>query len=72
MKADELREMTLEEIRAKRKDLSKELSMLKFQHVTSQLENPLKIRLTRRDMARVETILNEKGSEGNEESGDGN
>ncbi len=59
MKASEIREMSLDELRAKEAELNKELFNLRMRHSTGQLENPLKIRLVRRDIARVKTILRE-------------
>ena len=64
MKATELREMTVEELRAKENDLAEQLFALRLQRVTGQLENAAKLRQARRDMARVLTVLKEQGSEG--------
>ena len=55
MKADALREMTVEELASKIIELKEELFNLRFQLATGQLENPV-----RRDIARCKTILNEK------------
>lgn len=63
MKAKELRNMSAEELGAKAEELKKELFNLKMRHATSQLENPLKIRLLRRDVARVNTIAASKKGE---------
>ncbi len=63
MKAKELRNMSAEELGAKAEELKKELFNLKMRHATSQLENPLKIRLLRRDVARVNTIAASKKEE---------
>jgi len=63
VKAKELRKMTAEELGAKAEELKKELFNLKMRHTTSQLENPLKIRLLRRDVARVNTIAAVKKEE---------
>jgi large subunit ribosomal protein L29 len=60
MKAVELREMTLEELRAREEDLSEELARLKIQLSIKRLDNPLQVRVTRRELARVKTIINEK------------
>jgi len=60
MKAEKLREMTGEELELKLKDLKEELFNLRFQNATAQLENPLRIRKVRRDIARVKTVLREK------------
>ncbi len=55
--------MTAEELGAKTEELKKELFNLRMRHATSQLENPLKIRLLRRDIARVNTIAKSKREE---------
>jgi len=60
MKAGEIRELSLEEIVRKRDDLSQEIFNLRFQHGVGQLENTAKLKQTRRDIARVNTILREK------------
>ena len=60
MKASELREMTREELRDKEVELAQQLFNLRLQKVTGQLENPAKVHQTRRDMARVLTVLGEK------------
>ena len=60
MKADKVREMTAEELNAKERELSEQLFKLRFQKSIGQLDNALKIRETRRDIARVKTILSEK------------
>ncbi len=66
MKAAELREMTTEELRKKEQELRKELFNLRFQHATHQLENTARIKLVRRDIARVNTVIREKQLEGAE------
>jgi large subunit ribosomal protein L29 len=60
MKVNELREQTKEELEAKLLDIKKSVFNLKFQKATGQLENPLKIRNLRKDIARIETLLKEK------------
>ena len=60
MKAEELREQTVEDLRAKEVELAEQLFALRLQKVTGQLENPAKITAVRRDMARVLTVLGEK------------
>lgn len=59
MKADEIRQMTPEEIQQHIRDLTEELFNLRFQRVTRQLDDPLRIRRIRRDIARLKTILHE-------------
>lgn len=60
MKADKLRELSEAELEEKIKDLQEELFNLKFQLAIGQIENPLKIRLVRRDVARAKTLLWER------------
>ena len=60
MKANEIRNLTAEELNAKLLDLKKDLFMLRMQHATNHLDNPVKIAAVRRDIARVKTVLREK------------
>ncbi len=60
MKAGELRKLKPEELRKKADELKMELLKLRFQQKISGLDDPMKIRNTRRDIARVLTILREK------------
>ena len=60
MEAKDIREHSLKELRAKELDLQQELFNLKFQLQTGQLENASKIKGTKKDLARVKTILREK------------
>lgn len=57
MKASEIRALSAEEMRRKVDDLKQELFNLRFQHETGQLENPQKMKQTKRDIARVKTII---------------
>jgi large subunit ribosomal protein L29 len=57
MKPREIRDMTADEIRRKVVDLQEELFNLRFQHEIGQLENRAKLRQTRRDIARLLTVL---------------
>ena len=59
-KISEFRTKTVEELRQEEKDLRKELFNLRFQKVTGEIENPLRIRRVRKDIARVLTVINEK------------
>ena len=61
MKAAELREMTAVELTKKLSELKEELFNLRFQHAINQLENPGRIEIVKKDIARVMTILAEKG-----------
>jgi large subunit ribosomal protein L29 len=60
MDASELRDKTPDQLRDELTKLKKEQFNLRFQAATSQLENPARMRLARRDAARIKTILNEK------------
>jgi large subunit ribosomal protein L29 len=60
MKAKELREKTVEELRAKERELAEQLFALRLQRVTGQLEKPSKMRAARRELARVLTVLREQ------------
>ena len=60
MKAKDLREMTTAELEAKLADLKKDLFFLRMQHATNQLDNPLKINLVKKDIARIKTVIREK------------
>jgi large subunit ribosomal protein L29 len=60
MKAIELKEQTIEELETKLAEIKKSLFSLKLQKSTGQLENPLKIRNLRKDIARIKTMLREK------------
>lgn len=64
MKASEIRARTDEELRTNLRELEQELFNLRFQMVTGQLENPLRARNVRRDIARIKTILRERQLEG--------
>jgi len=60
MKTEEIRKMSVEEIQAKLSDMREELMKLRFQQVTGQLTDTSHLRLLRRDVARMETIFNER------------
>ena len=67
MKYAEVAKLSDDELAKKLEEGRAELFNLRFQHVTGQLENPILLRQTRRDIARVKTIIREKeiaGSEG--------
>jgi large subunit ribosomal protein L29 len=59
MKASEVRKMNAEQLNEKLTGLKKDLFYLRMQHATNQLDNPLKIKETKRDIARVKTVLRE-------------
>lgn len=60
MKANELRILDEDGLRDKMKELKETLFNLRFQHATGQLDNPMKIKETRRDIARVCTVMTER------------
>ncbi|HBG76031.1 50S ribosomal protein L29 [Eubacteriales bacterium mix99] len=60
MKANEFRDMTQDELNQKCSELKSELFNLRFQLATGQLENPMRIREVKKDIARVKTILRER------------
>lgn len=60
MKANEIRDLTTEEIMRKVDDLKQELFNLRFQLATGQLDNPMRIRQVRKDIARAKTILRQR------------
>jgi large subunit ribosomal protein L29 len=59
MNASEIRELTVDEMQRKLTDLKQELFNLRFQHEIGQLENPRKIKETRQDVARLQTVIRE-------------
>jgi large subunit ribosomal protein L29 len=59
MKVNEIRELTYEELGAKLNDLKAELFNLRFQHATSQLDNPMKLAEVKKSIARVKTVMRE-------------
>jgi large subunit ribosomal protein L29 len=60
VKADAVREMSIEDLRGKERELSEQLFRLRFQQSIGQLDNALTLRLTRRDIARVKTVIRQK------------
>jgi len=60
MKADTIRDMTIEEMRQKMSAKNEELLNLRFQNTIGQVENPQRIKTVRRTIARIKTILNQK------------
>ncbi len=60
VKATAMREMNADEIRTRVAELREELFNLRFRNTMKQLDNPLKIRESRREMARLLTVLHEK------------
>ena len=64
MEAKELREMSVDDLTQKQASLRDEICHLKLKRATSRLDNPMKLRETKRDLARVETILRQKALQG--------
>ena len=60
MKAKELKNLSVEELTKKLGELKKDLFMLRMQHATNQLDNPVKIAAVKKDIARIKTIIREK------------
>ena len=60
MKAKEIRELSVEEIRTRISEESERLKHLSFQHAIAEIQNPIQLRSTRRLVARLNTILKQK------------
>lgn len=65
MKTSDIRKMTSQELTKKLDDLKEELFNLRFQHAINQLENPMRLNVVKKDIARVKTIITEKELEEN-------
>lgn len=59
IKMEEIKQLPLEELKVRLQDAEEELGNLKFQLALHQLDNPLKVRIARRDVARLRTVLRE-------------
>jgi large subunit ribosomal protein L29 len=59
MKLREMRELSVDELQTKEAELKDQLFKLRFQHALGQLENPLKVKNIRKDIARIKTLLKE-------------
>jgi large subunit ribosomal protein L29 len=64
MKISELRDLSNEELQAKAADIKKELFNLRVQQAMGQIENPMRLRMLRRDIAKAKTVLKEKYGRG--------
>jgi large subunit ribosomal protein L29 len=62
MKISELREITADELLKKEQDMRKELFNLRFQQATGEIENPMRIRTLKKDIARILTVITEKNN----------
>ena len=56
----EIRELSVEKLEEKLQELKKDLFMLRMQHATNQLDNPMQIANVKKDIARIKTIIREK------------
>ena len=62
MKAKEIKSLSTEELTKKLDELKKDLFMLRMQHATNQLDNPLRIAAVKKDIARIKTIIRENAT----------
>ena len=60
MKAREMKDLSLEELRKRLADEQESLANLRFQLATSQLESPIKVRTVRRDIAKIMTVIRQR------------
>jgi large subunit ribosomal protein L29 len=60
VKASELKDLTIEELRSKEKEIQETLFNLRFQHATGLLENTMRIPMTKKDLARIKTVIRAK------------
>ena len=60
MKAKELKNLSVEELTRKLDERKKDLFMLRMQHATNQLDNPMRLNAVKKDIARIKTIIREK------------
>ena len=60
MKPQEIRELSDDELRTREREITEELFHLRLRRATSQLPNPMKVRETKRDLARVKTVLRQR------------
>jgi large subunit ribosomal protein L29 len=63
VKARELNDLTIEELRSKAKETQEALFNLRFQHATGLLENTMRIPATKKDLARIKTVLRSKSQD---------
>jgi large subunit ribosomal protein L29 len=64
MRAKEIRELSLEEMRQREREIAEEIFRLRMRKATGQLDNPMRLRLLRRDLARLKTIQQERATQG--------
>ena len=63
MKANEINNMTADDLNSKLAELKQELFNLRFQHAVNQLENPMRLKAVKKDIARVKTVIRKQESE---------
>ena len=63
MKANEIKDMTVDELNSKLAELKQELFNLRFQHAVNQLENPKRLQAVKKDIARVKTFIRKQESD---------
>jgi large subunit ribosomal protein L29 len=68
VKPNELRDMSLEDLESKLNELTEERFRLRFRSATESIENPMRFRAIRRDIARIRTIVEEKSRVASQES----
>jgi len=59
MKMDEIRQLPIDEVKIRLEDAQEEMENLRFLNSTHQLDNPMRLRLVRKDIARLKTVLRE-------------
>lgn len=64
MRAKEIRELSVDEMRQKERETAEEIFRLRMRKSTGQLENPMRLRLLRRDLARLKTLQHERATRG--------
>ena len=62
MKANEIKNMTVDELNSKLAELKQELFNLRFQHAVNQLENPKRLQAVKKDISRVKTFIRKQES----------
>jgi large subunit ribosomal protein L29 len=70
LKTKQLRELSDEDLAVKLRDTRRELFNLRFQHATGQLDNPHKLSITRREIARLLTLMEEREDARHESGGE--
>jgi large subunit ribosomal protein L29 len=68
MKIKEIRELSIDELSSRRRDLSQEKFHLRLQQQSGQLEKPSQLRELRREIARIETVITERNRKASQES----